>query len=216
MNHNPPRMVSTPPVFIATSNRTEDKSGANRVLPMASRTRRFDFTENLEDLVEYALNHGWPMWLIQFLRFRPGLISEFDPNRFANPTPRTWERVGLIPDTLPEQLFYDNVAGDVGEGAAAECTGFRRIYSQLPNIDALLLDPAKAEVPSDPAVRFAITGALARKATKDNFDRVCAYIARLPKEFSVMTVKDAIKLEPTITHSRAFVEWASANAEVLM
>jgi hypothetical protein len=154
--------------------------------------------------------------LIQFLRFRPGLLSDFDANRFANPTPRAWERVDLIPDSLDSGLFFDNVAGEVGEGAAAEYTGFRRIYMSLPNIDAVLLDPAGADIPADPATKYAICGAIARKATKDNFDRVSKYLSRMSPEFNVMATKDAIKLQPAVKHSRAFVEWASKNAEVLM
>lgn len=203
--------------IIATGNRTEDKSGANRITSkLANRTRRFDFQENLEDLTAYALDNNWKTDLIQFLRFRPGLISDFDANRFANPTPRSWERVNLVPDTLDASLFLENVIGEVGEGAAAEYVGFRRIYSQLPNIDALLLDPKNAQVPTDPAVRYAITGALARKATVDNIDRVMSYTSRLPAEFAVMTIKDSIKLTPKITSTRAFIEWSTQNAEVLM
>lgn len=203
--------------IIATGNRTEDKSGANRITSkLANRTRRFDFQENLEDLTAYALDNDWKTDLIQFLRFRPGLISDFDANRFANPTPRSWERVNLVPDGLDASLFLENVIGEVGEGAAAEYVGFRRIYSQLPNIDALLLDPKNAQVPTDPAVRYAITGALARKATVDNIDRIMSYTSRLPAEFAVMTIKDSIKLAPKITSTRAFIEWSTQNAEVLM
>jgi len=203
--------------IIATGNRTEDKSGANRITSkLANRTRRFDFQENLEDLTAYALDNDWKTDLIQFLRFRPGLISDFDANRFANPTPRSWERVNLVPDSLDASLFLENVIGEVGEGAAAEYVGFRRIYSQLPNIDALLLDPKNAQVPTDPAVRYAITGALARKATVDNIDRIMSYTSRLPAEFAVMTIKDSIKLQPKITSTRAFIEWSTQNAEVLM
>lgn len=203
--------------IVATGNRTEDKSGANRITSkLAGRTRRFDFTENLEDWTAWALDNDVPVELIQFLRFRPGLLSEFDPNRFANPTPRTWERVGLIPQSMPNELFFDNVAGEVGEGAAAEYTGFLRIYQNLPDIDGVLLDPEGADVPSDPAVLYAMTGALAKKATKDNFDRVSKYLRRLSPEFNVMATKDAIKLQPAIKSTRSFIEWASANAEVLM
>lgn len=203
--------------IIATGNRTEDKSGANRITSkLANRTRRFDFNENIDDWTEWALDNDVEPVLIQFLRFRPGLLSDFDPNRFANPTPRAWERVNFIPASLPGELFFDNVAGEVGEGAAAEYTGFRRIYESLPDIDSVLLDPERAEVPTDPATLYALTGALARKSTKDNFDRVSKYLNRLAPEFNVMTIKDAIKLQPTIKHSRSFIEWASRNAEVFM
>ena len=203
--------------IIATGNRTEDKSGANRITSkLANRTRRFDSQENIDDWTERALDADIDPVLIQFLRFRPGLLSDFDANRFANPTPRAWERVNLIPDSLDSGLFFDNCAGEVGEGAAAEYTGFRRIYMSLPDVDSILLDPAGADVPQDPATLYALTGALARKATKDNFDRVSKYLSRMSPEFNVMATKDAIKLQPTIKHSRAFVEWASKNAEVLM
>lgn len=203
--------------IIATGNRTEDKSGANRITSkLANRTRRFDFVENVDDWTEWALDNDIDPILIQFLRFRPGLLSDFDPNRFANPTPRSWERVSLVPTALPTGLFFDNVAGEVGEGAAAEYTGFRKIYEGLPNIDTLLLDPKGAEVPKDPAVLYALTGALARKTTKDNFDRVVTYLSRLAPEFNVMAVRDAIKLEPAVKSSRAFVEWATKHAAVLM
>ena len=203
--------------IIATGNSTEHKSGANRIVSkLGNRTRRFDFTENLDDWCDWAIDNGIRIDLIQFLRFRPGLLSEFKPDRFANPTPRSWERVNLIPDSLPGELYFDNCAGEVGEGAAAEYTGFKRIFEALPNIDSVLLDPMKAEVPTDPAVRYAITGALAHKATKDNFDRVAAYLNRLPPEFGVMGVKDSIKLDPKIKTCKAFVEWAIKNSEVLM
>lgn len=203
--------------IIATGNRTEDKSGANRITSkLANRTRRFDFQENVDDWTTWALDNDVDPVLIQFLRFRPGLLSDFDANRFANPTPRSWERVNRIPSSLDGGLFFDNCAGEVGEGAAAEYTGFKRIYESLPDVDSILLSPDTADVPSDPATLYALTGALARKSTKDNFDRVSKYINRMAPEFNVMTIKDAIKLQPTIKHSRAFIEWASKNAEVLM
>ena len=203
--------------IIATGNSTEDKSGANRITSkLANRTRRFDFQENIDDWTEWALDNDIDPVLIQFLRFRPGLLSDFDANRFANPTPRAWERVNLIPSSLDSGLFFDNCAGEVGEGAAAEFTGFKRIYENLPDVDSILLDPAGAEVPQDPATLYALTGARARKSTKDNFDRVSKYLSRMSPEFNVMATKDAIKLQPAVKHSRAFVEWASKHAEVLM
>ena len=202
--------------IIATGNRTEDKSGATRITTkLAGRTRRFDFTENLDDFTLWALDNDIKPELIQFLRFRPSLLSAFDPNTFASPTPRNWARVSLIPDSLPDQLFYDNVAGDVGEGAAAEYTGFRKIYKSLPNIDAILLDPANSSVPADPATRFALTGALARKTTVDNMDRVMQYTARMPVEFNVMYVKDTLRLTPDVLHTNAFSKWAAEHGDVL-
>jgi hypothetical protein len=203
--------------IIATGNRTQDKSGANRITTkLANRTRRFDFDENLDDWTAWALDAGIDIMLIQFLRFKPNLLSDFVADRFANPTPRAWEKVSLIPADLPTELFMENVAGDVGEGAAAEYTAFRKIAESLPNIDGLLMAPATADVPEDVAVLFALTGALAQRTSKDNIDRVIEYTNRLPVDFNVLFMNDVIKMKPEVKTSRAFVSWAVKNASVLV
>jgi hypothetical protein len=203
--------------IIANGNRTEDKSGANRMTSkLANRVRFLDFTEDLDDWCAWALEAGIDPVVIQFVRFRPNLLSDFDPNRLANPTPRSWERVSYIPTKLPTGVFFQNVAGEIGEGAAAEYTGFRKIYESLPDVMTVLLNPSRAEVPAEPAVRYALCGALAHATTKDNFDRVVEYINRLPPEFSVMCVADAIKLRPEIRSTKAFTSWAIANQSVLL
>ena len=202
---------------IATTNRTQDKSGANRIVSkLYGRVRLFEYVENIDDWSNWALDNDIDPVLIQFLRFRPNLLSDFNPDRKANPTPRTWERVSMIPTKLPTDLYFANVAGDVGEGAAAEYTGFRRIYEGLPNIDGILMNPARAEVPTDPAVLYALTGALAHRTSKDNFDRVSEYVGRLAPEFQVMCVSDAMKLAPEIKTTKAFVQWAVKNSNVML
>jgi hypothetical protein len=203
--------------IIGTGNRTEDKSGANRVsTKFHNRVRVFDLDVAIDPWSSWALEAGIDVVLIQFLRFRPNLLMDFDPNRAINPTPRKWEDVAMIPTTLRTDLYFGSVAGDVGEGAAAEYTGFRRIYEGLPNIDALLLNPAKTEVPTDPAVLFALSGALAHKSSKDNFDRVWEFVQRMPIDFQVMTVCDVSKLKPEVRNTKAFVQFATKNSNVLI
>lgn len=203
--------------IVATGNRTEDKSGANRITSkLANRVRRFDMDVNLDDWSAWALKTGVKADVVQFLRFRPGLLSDFDPNRFANPTPRSWARVSQIPDSLPEDIYLGNVMGEVGDGAAAEYVGFKRIYQNLPDLDVVLKSPKTAKVPTDPATLYALAGALARKADTKNFQAVLDYVGRLSPEFGVLTVKDAITVSPKLTSHAAFVTWAQANTSVLL
>lgn len=203
--------------IVATGNRTEDKSGANRMTSkLANRVRFYDFVESIDDWSNWALDAGIDPVLIQFLRFRPNLLSDFDPNRRCNPTPRSWERVSLIPIELPGNLYFENVAGEVGEGAAATYAGFRKIYETLPDITGILLNPKAAPVPTEPQTLYALTGALASRASKDNFDRVVAYVGRLPAEFSVMCINDAIKLKPEVRTTAAFRDWATTHYKVLL
>lgn len=203
--------------IIMTGNRTEDKSGANRLTSkFAGRTRKINFTASVDDYCDYAIEQGISPVIPAYLRWKPESLVAFDPNRHANANPRSWERVNLIPTTLPTHIYAEHVIGEVGEGVGTEFVGFLRIYEGLPDLDKLLENPEKAEVPKDLAVLYAICGALARKATKDNFGKLVAYFERLPKEFNVMAVKDSMKVCKDVKHTRAFVEWAGRNSEVLM
>jgi hypothetical protein len=94
--------------------------------------------------------------------------------------------------------------------------GFLKIYRELPDPDAVLVDPAGSPVPADPAALYAICGALSRKSSVNNFGRVVQYGGRLPVEFSVLLVRDSVKLHPEVQKSRAFIEWSSVNSQVLI
>ena len=202
--------------IIATGNRTEDKSGANRMTTkLGNRMQMLTFDESLDDWCEWALEHDISIELIQFLRFRPNMLSDFDPNRAINPTPRSWEMADQVDDTLPSDLYFFNLAGLVGEGAAAEYTGFKRIYDLLPDVNDIIRNPDDADVPDDLPVLFALVGALASQSTVDVFEKLAAFIDRLPPEFQVMYVLNVKKREPKIIDSKRFVQWAVKNANLL-
>jgi len=204
-------------MVVLTGNRTEDKSGANRMTSkLSNRLQNLDYDENLDDWVEWALGAGIRLDMIQFLRFKPSMLSDFQANRDINPTPRTWELANEVDPELPTDLYYGNIAGCVGDGAAAEYTGFKRIFENLPNIDGILMNPSRADVPTDMAVLYALTGALAHRVSEDNFDRVAEYVSRMPNDFQVMCMMDAQKLAPKIRNTKAFVQWTVKNANILM
>jgi hypothetical protein len=203
--------------IIASGNRTEDKSGANRMsTKLGNRMQTLHFDENLDDWCDWAIDNDIKLPLIQFIRFKPNLLSDFDPNRSINPTPRSWGFVNAVNDSLPSNLFFSNVAGLVGDGAAAEYTGFLRVFASLPNIDGIIMNPSKAEVPTEKSVLYALTGALAHRVSPDNFDRVTEYASRMPTEFQVMYMYDSVKRQPDIKNTKAFVQWSVKNASVMM
>lgn len=203
--------------IIATGNRPEDKAGANR-LPsqLAGRVRRFDMDVDLDDWVKWALSAGIQGDLIAFLRFRPNLLSEFDANRFSNPTPRTWEAVNRIPTSLPDHLYLAAATGDVGEAAAIELLAFRKVSRQLPDLAAIEKAPDTTPVPTDPATLYALCGALARRCTAATFGAILTYVGRMEPEFSVLVVKDALALQPKLSTTKAFIGWASTHASVVL
>lgn len=203
--------------IFASGNKTEHKSGAQRMTTkLMMRVQELTFDTNLDDWCEWALAAGIQVPIIQFLRFKPNLLHDFAADRAQNPCPRQWEKVSLVDTKLRSDLYMGNLAGLVGEGAAAEYTSFLQIYMGLPDIDGILLHPDKGEVPKNPAVLYALTGALAHKCSEDNFDRVARYANRIPVDFQVMLISDAAKLAPKIKQTKAFVDWAVKNSNVLV
>ena len=128
----------------------------------------------------------------------------------------SWGFVSRILSTDPDPAVeYELIAGAVGTGAATEFTGFLRMFRDLPNIDAILLNPAAEAVPESPAAQYAVASALALRASDTNFDRIYAYLARMPVEFRILCVRDASLRDPSIKYTNAYVKWAVANHHVL-
>lgn len=201
---------------IATGNRTKDKAGVGRVVSqLGNRLCHLELEAHLDDYSDWHMAQELDIMTLSFLRFRPNLLSDFNPDRFSNPTPRSWEAVARTNQALPTELYHAKVMGLVGEGAAAEFIGFKRIADQLPDIDVILQAPNDTPVPKEPAALYAVSGALAVRSTPSNFDQVMAYVNRMPKEFGVLAVKTAVKAAPKVVSTKAFSQWAMANANVL-
>ena len=185
--------------IIATGNRVEDRSGANRLsTKLGNRLRCLAFEEDLDDWVAWAKGHNINDILIKFLQFQPNLLSDFDPKRKTNPTPRAWEKVSYIPefeDDKDNMLFFQHAAGDVGEGAATAYCGFRKIYLSLPDFTELMKRPKTYEVPEEQSILWAtvmkLTSIVAEKATTQKMaDAIFEYILRVKPELQAMAVRE--------------------------
>ena len=203
--------------FIAATNRRTDRAGVSGILtPVLSRFGAIIGIEaNVDDWTVWALDAGMPAELVSFMRFRRELLHDFNPQKANDmenfPCPRTWEYVGkAMKMGLPNDLEFAAFAGAVGEGAAIELRGFlSMLRSNLPSIDGILLDPENAKIPTRPDMLWAVTTALAKKATTLNCGRVFRYAERMfengSSEFAVLMLKDVTRLEPM---TMATPEWA--------
>jgi hypothetical protein len=202
---------------VSTGNRQSDRAGANRVLShLRNRETVLELETHLDDWTSWAIENSVKPEVISFVRFRPALLHDFDPQRDQNATPRSWvEGVSDVLGTVPHEAEYECFKGAVGEGAAAEFVGYVKIYRKLPNPDNLLMHPTTAEVPKDPATLYALSGALAERASDSNFERLCTYAERMGGDFSVLTVSYATRKKPELAQTQAFTKWAVAHQDVL-
>jgi hypothetical protein len=202
--------------IVAAGNRDSDRAVTTRMpTPLRNRFVHLDFEVDLQEWCEWAIRAGIRAEVIAFLRFRPALLSSFDREATAFPSPRSWEFVSRILDALDSAsnhaIEHELMAGAVGSGAATEFTGFLRIFRELPDTDAILMSPHRAPVPDEPSAQFAVASALARCASDTNFDQVCAYLDRLPTEFRVLCVRDATLRDSSLRSTAAYVKFAVEN-----
>lgn len=204
-------------MVVTTGNRQKDRAGANKILShLADRETTYEYETHLDDWTKWAIDNNVSAELISFIRFKPSMLHDFDPQRDKNPTPRSWvEGVSEMIGAVPSEAEYETFKGSVGEGPAAEFTGFLKIWRKLPNPDVILMNPDTADVPKDPSTLYALAGSLASKATTANFERVCRYVERMPPEFSVLSVSLAARRDNTLANTAAFAKWAVAHQDVL-
>ena len=209
--------ISDQVVLCGATNDTKHMAGVAGMLePVKSRWDSIVELEcSVDDWCAWALEVNVPAELVAFVRFRPALLCDFKPTRELknSPCPRTvaavgqWLKIGV--------KDHDVITGAAGEGFATEFIAFLQMYSQLPNLDGIIMNPDAAPVPENPAALYAVVSGLARKTEKGNAERVFRYLKRLPKEFEVCCVRDTVHIKPEVQTTRAFVDWATHNGEVL-
>jgi len=203
--------------IIAAGNRDSDRAVTTRMpTPLRNRFVHLDFEVDMQEWSEWAIRAGVRPEVIAFLRFRAELLNAFDRDANAFPSPRSWEFVSRILESQPEPgIEHELFAGAVGSGAATEFSAFLRMFRELPNIDAILVNPHQEPVPENAAAQYAVASALAHRASDANLDRICVYLERMPTEFCVLCVRDASLREPAIRHTAAYTKWAIQNHHVL-
>jgi hypothetical protein len=183
-------------------------------------------------------NSAWEAWAIDrdihiavlsYQRWRPSHLHSWDPKSpsKSQATPRGWEYVSDVLKVIEAEGINGEVeatliSGKLGEAVGAEFIGFLKIYRNLQDPDAVILDPEQATISDDPAVNYALCGALAERASDSNIDRVIRYAERLrddPKagaEFMTLLVRQAAARKPEVQQTLGFIKWATANKEVLI
>ncbi len=203
--------------IVACCNRESDGGGIVKMpQALANRFCHLTMEPDGDDWSKWAIGAGIEPAVIAFLRFRSELLHQFSRTDRAFPSPRSWEFVSRITAKKPgngiEHALY---CGAVGDGAAVEYSAFLRLFRELPNIDAILLNPATAALPTQPATMFAVASAMARRATGQNFGRVLQYTSRLPQEYGIYAVKDAVRRDETLSACPEFTQWAIKNSDVV-
>lgn len=201
---------------IGAGNRASDRAGAKRIsTALSNRFLHLDFVVSATQWSRWALGAGLPFELAAFIGWKPSYLHDFTPGQddreFA--TPRTWEMVGRVQaQGLSDKLTLALMSGAVGQDKAVEYVNFLRIFSKLPNPDVVLASPNADQIPDDPSAQYALSSAIAQKATVNNIDRVCRYSDLLPADLKVFTLMSAVQHNSALQSCAAVARHFAENA----
>jgi len=211
-------------VLFAAGNLETDRSGVHR-MSQALADRFFHYQLIVDNLAweKWALENDLHVATIAYNRWRPQHLHDWDAKSVskAQATPRSWYKVSKVlkiieAEGINGQVEAGLVTGKIGESVGAEFIGFLKIYRNLPDPDGVILAPDAAPVSEDPAVSYALCGALAERATDGNIDRIIQYAERLQPEFMTLLIRSAAVRHPEVQSTKGFMKWASKNADVLI
>lgn len=213
--------VSDMVTFIAATNRKADKAGVSGLLePVKSRFASIvELEVNSDDWCRWAITHGMPVELIGFIRFRPALLSAFEPTKeiVNSPSPRTVAYIGKMQAAnIPQALEFEAFQGAAGEAFATEYTAFLKLYRAMPNLDQIVLNPSGAPIPKEPGILYALAGALGARMTDSNIGAILTYLKRLGPEIQVVAIKDGITRNPEVARTKDFVLWSTESGNALL
>ena len=147
-------------LIVGMGNRKEDRAAVHAMpAPAANRFKHYRLEPSLSDWRHWA--HGTDSiheHILAFLHYRPELLHKFDPGAPAWPSPRSWH---IASD---DYRHGGSVIPAVGEGPGLEFEAYVQVYSQLPDIDAILAGRGQRErAPEEPSALYALTLALAER-----------------------------------------------------
>ena len=110
------------------------------------------------------------------------------------------------------------IAAQVGEGVAAEFSGYLRIADSMGDPAEALANPTTYPVPdADPSATYAMCAALSNMATADNFAAMLTYLKRFDhQEFAAFTVKDACNRKPELKKVPALRDYLLSHGKDLL
>ena len=210
-------------LIVAAGNREQDGGGVIRMpSALSNRLVHLHLEPNLDDWVDWARKVDVDPGVVAFLKAFPHKLYAFDRDQHAFPTPRAWSFVSdIIKQDPPDSIMRALIAGSIGTGHTVEFLGYLSHFrTAMFAVDDILADPEHAPVPQENdeggmARMFAVAAAVSYRSTQENFKRALTYLNRLPTEFNVYAVKDAINRDDELTKLPEFLQWAKDHHDAL-
>jgi hypothetical protein len=223
---------------IAAGNRTSDRSGVLRELMfIVNRRCKLSIDASLPAWLDWANRQrpdNRPHYLtISFAQKNPDLVFRDSVPEGTDPfcTPRT---LCLLDKDLaalrtPEDISQDRLptdsisrevaAGWIGPGSAAQFFTHLKYADQLPDIEDIEKDPAKAKCPDGRDAQMVCSYMLAHNVNEQNAGNIIKYLGRMQIEMQVLAVR-AISAQQerakAIVVQPGYMQWLQKHKDLLI
>jgi hypothetical protein len=213
--------------IVAAGNRQGDRGVTYSMpAPLANRFSHYEVSVNLDDWAAWAYRNNIDERVIAFLRFRPDLLFDFNPehNPVAFPSPRSWEFAHRALHKFADRpnLLLGGLEACVGKAAGVELFAFIQSLENLPDIDAIVSGESR-ECPAEIDLQYAVASALVTRAVRSAGD--AAILGNIldyancfkQREMGVMLVSDLHRaIGAELFSVPQFANWAEKIGDILV
>ncbi|MBQ9850367.1 MAG: AAA family ATPase [Clostridia bacterium] len=215
-------------IVIAAGNRVTDKSVAYKMpKALANRLCHIEIQADFKSWRDWAVKSGINQKVIGFISFKRDSLMDFDAGKDDNafPTPRSWEMVSNILNTVDDNIetVYSMISGLVGNGTAIEFKTWCGVYNQLPSVKDIF-NGKNPPVPKTTDVLYALISTMFDYAKNHSSDlekiaNSIKYAMQLPSDFSVVLLKDYMSIEKNykskLMKIPEFMKWLETKGRLL-
>jgi len=212
------KRISDNVVFVAATNRAEDRAGVSAILePLKGRFNSiFELDPCPQEWDQWAEDNDIDWRVRAYVLKRPEMLNAPKPskNMVNAPNPRNWYSVDcLVKDGYEDDVFFPLVSGAIGSEAGQDFTAFYKIADRLINPKAVINTPHSAPLPKEVDQTYALVISLATLANDDNVDNITEYWKRIPNsdEFQKLFWHVATRRDPNLVETKGFTEFSMKN-----
>ncbi len=208
--------------IVSAGNNESDRGVVYRMPPpLSNRFVHLNMEVSFEDWKIWAYKNSIDSSIISFLHYDSKKLFAFDPskNEKSFPTPRSWEYVDkILSSKLKNSLLLETISGAIGKESGMAFISFRKVMNKLPNIDEIL-EGKEVKIEHNSQILFTIIAgiilSILNKSSKDRINNALKFSLNLPKEFSVMLVKDMQQNGINVEGSNFWDSWVDEFAYLL-
>lgn len=211
-------------IVMAAGNRVTDKS-VSYAMPkaLANRLCHLEIEGDEKSWHNWAVTHGVHDAVVSYIEYNPSRLMLFEQNKdnLAFPTPRTWEMVSNIMNTVSEDTkeIFPLLAGCIGMEAALEFRMWNEVYKRVDSAEDIC-SGMSIGIPTRPEGMYAITSRIVAYVrthhSGNEVDNAIAYGYRLPPEFRSKMFADFLQLrgfKSQLKRNEYFQAWMKENGE---